>query len=351
MPVYFDEKTKTYYASFYYRDYNGERKRKLKRSFKLARDAKKFEQDFLAKMAGTPDMTFEVLVNIYLEDASARLKVTTINRKKYMINTHIIPAFGNIPVNEITPTHIRKWQNSLLKTDLADTYMHSLCGELSTIFNYAVKFHNLSSNPSKICGSIKVKKKPELNFYTLDEFNRFIVTLNDDITNQLVFTTLFYTGLRCGELLALTPQDIDFNNNTITVNKTYTRILKSDIVTAPKTAKSNRTISIPHDLCEQLKNYLDSFFEAPPSRIFELTNKFFIRKALIHGAKEAHLKLIRIHDFRHSHASLLINLGVQPLAIKDRLGHEDIKTTLNIYSHLYPDTDDKLTAKLDNLFK
>ena len=163
----------------------------------------------------------------------------------------------------------------------------------------------------------------------------------------MIFQTLYWTGLREGEFLALTPADIDFENRSISVSKSYQRLNSRDIVSTPKTAKSKRIVSIPEFLCSELKEYVQDMRQ--DQRIFPYI-KNDLRNFLRKVCSVTGVKVIRIHDIRHSHASLLIELGLSPKIIADRLGHEKIETTLNIYSHLYPNKQEEVADKLQALF-
>ena len=152
------------------------------------------------------------------------------------------------------------------------------------------------------------------------------------------------------ELLALTPQDIDFDNKVIRITKSYQRLEGKDVITDPKTPKSKRNVSMPDFLCEELKEYIGRLYGfLPTDRIFHLT-KSFLHHEMTRGAGKAGVKRIRIHDLRHSHASLLVEMGFTPLEIAERLGHEKIETTLNTYSHLYPNKQAQLADRLDGEF-
>ncbi len=161
---------------------------------------------------------------------------------------------------------------------------------------------------------------------------------------------IFRFYLTKAELLALTPQDIDFDNKVIRITKSYQRLEGKDVVTDPKTPKSKRNVSMPDFLCEELKEYLGRLYGLlPTDRIFHLT-KSFLHHEMTRGAGKAGVKRIRIHDLRHSHASLLISkLEVQPKLVSERLGHEKIQTTLDTYSHLYPDQSRNLADQLNGL--
>lgn len=355
MPTYKDNKTGLWYCKFYYTDYTGQKKQKKKKGFKLQREAKEWERNFLEQKQGSANMTVKNFTAVYLDDMRNRLKEVSIKAMKNRIDNYILPYFGDIPINEVTPVMVRNWQNDISKTDvkrglgkLKPTSLKLIDSTLTGIFSYAVNYYDLPSNPCKKAGCIGSFKPEKIQFWTLQEFKTFIdVIPENDITSITIFTLLFYTGMRIGELLALTPNDIDLSNNSINVNKNYHRIDKKDVVTPPKTPKSKRIIAIPPFISDMLKGYMKHLYEiGPDERIFTCTN----RTILNHLKKYAGLsgnKPIKVHDLRHSHASMLIEMGFSPLMIADRLGHENVSTTLNRYSHLYPSKQQEVSEKLE----
>ena len=194
------------------------------------------------------------------------------------------------------------------------------------------------------------KTAEEMSYWTPEEFTRFILEVADKPASYYGFYTLFWTGIRLGELLALTPADFDFEKRTLRINKSYQRIDGRDVITSPKTKKSIRTIPLPKFYCDKMQQYLSGIYGLDPDdRIFSYT-KHFYEHEIRRGVKKSGVKRIRIHDLRHSHASLLISrLGASPQLVADRLGHENIQTTLNIYSHLYDDQPRQLADSLDKL--
>ena len=173
-------------------------------------------------------------------------------------------------------------------------------------------------------------------FWTKQEFDLFMESMDKRDRYYVIFMTLFWTGCREGELLALTLNDIDFDNNTIDINKTYFRSEGKDIITTPKTEGSVRVITIPEFLKIELKQYAEQLYDYPRNeRLFPITARA-LQKKLKSQIEKANVREIRVHDLRHSHVAFLINEGVQPLLIKERLGHKDIKVTMNTYGHLYP---------------
>ncbi len=351
MPVYKNEKRKSWYTKFYYTDSFGNKKPKKKEGFKTKREALEWERDFLNKCKTDVNITFSNLVDNYLEDCKVRLKPTTFEGKKYMINSKILPYFGSMPICEIDSLTIRRWQNEIIsdKNGFKPTYQKVIHNQVSAIFNYAVKYYKLSTNPARICGSIGKKNADDMQFWTIDEFKQFIKSAEGDIIAKTIFNLLFFSGIREGELLALTLNDFDFDNNTVSISKTYAKVNGRDIIQDPKTPKSKRTVSLPTPIMEMIQNYAKSQYGILSSdRLFNVS-KNYLQRARTKYCKLSGVKRIRIHDLRHSYASMLINLGVSPLEIQERLGHENIETTLNTYSHLYPNKHQETTKMLEEL--
>ena len=160
------------------------------------------------------------------------------------------------------------------------------------------------------------------------------------------FEVLYWCGLRIGELLALTLDDVDFEKKTIRINKSYQKIEGKDVLTDPKTPKSIRTIQMPDFLCEEIKEFSNSLYGiTPQDRLFDVS-KGYMHHEMDRGSKLAGVKRIRIHDLRHSHVSLLIDMGFTALAIADRVGHESIDITYR-YAHLFPTKQKEIAEKLD----
>ncbi len=352
MPVYKDKKTNTWYCKFYYEDYTGAKKQKFKRGFKLKKEAQEYEKQFLVLHSEDNTMLFSALIKDYKRDMYTRFKPSTIESHENIINKHIAPFFNNLPLNQITPKTVRKWQNELLESPktYSQSYLNTIYTQLVAIFNYAIKYHGLKQNPASLCGSIgKARAKRNMTIWTLDDFKLFL-TYEDDPMYYCAFNLLYYTGMRIGELMALTWDDIDLEKKEIHISKSLQRFNGIEHITAPKTAKSVRSIVIFDHLIEILKEYKKRLYEPNTDRLFNVTKSSFGRE-LKRKAKLAGLPEIRVHDLRHSHASLLIELGFNPVAIADRLGHESIKITLDTYSHLYPNKQDQIAQKLEEISK
>lgn len=353
MPAYKDEQHNTWYCQFWYIDWQGNRKHKVKRGFKTKREASSFENSFKDTAKNNVDITFGSLYENYKEQKISVLKESTQENKINIIEKHILPYFKKRKIAEIVSQDIMKWQNEIRKLGYSETYLKSINNQLSTLFNYAVRHYGLSANPCVIAGSMGSKKtNEEMQFWTLDEFNKFISCING-LANKISFEILYWCGLRKGELLALTPADI-LTSKEINITKTgrwrVTKEHKEFVVTTPKTKKSIRKVSLPDFLYNEITSYITKLYGIRENDlIFPYEGNNTLNGILERGIKKSGVKKIRVHDLRHSHASLCIEMGMNVLLISERLGHENVETTLNTYSHLYPNKQSALANQLNEL--
>ena len=346
-----DKKTGKWLIQYRYTDWQGKRRKSTKRGFATKREAEEWLRNFLITQKADFDMKFEDFWKMYCADMETRLREHTMRTKKYIVELKILPYFGNKRVNDITAADIRQWQNELIKIGYSPTYLKTINNQLSAIFNYAVRYYDLKSNPCAKAGSMGKSKAEEMDFWTGEEFRRFIDSVMNKRLSYMAFMTLYWTGMRLGELLALNPKDVDLEKRTISITKSYQRLGKKDVITPPKTPKSKRVITIPEFLAADIKDYMDSLYELQENdRLFPIT-KYYLEHEMQRGIKESGVKRIRVHDLRHSHASMLIKLGFSPLEIANRLGHEKVETTLNTYAHLYPNKQTKLAERLDSEYR
>lgn len=339
-------------SRFYHELSNGERKQVYKRGFAKKSDADNYEREFLLTKEGNPSMEFQSLVDDYIADSTNRIRESTLKIKKSCFRNHITPFFQFKPVDQITKRDIRRWQNNMLKLELKPTYLRRINTELNAIFSYAVDVHGLRDNPTKNLKKIGKRDAEGLNFWTVDEFNTFIdYFYRDDkpinVKYRTVFSLLFYSGMRIGELQALTLNDIDFDKGTIRINKTYYKQYGKEVIAPPKTVSSNREVAIPQPIMDLIKNYINVLYKPQPHERIFLYSRTSYAKYMKMISTEMGLKKIRIHDLRHSHASHLISLGCDPLVIQERLGHKDVEVTLNTYSHLYPNKQNEVAKLLE----
>ena len=346
-----DKKTGKWLIQYRYTDWQGKRRKSTKRGFATKREAEEWLRNFLITQKADFDMKFEDFWKMYCADMETRLREHTMRTKKYIVELKILPYFGNKRVNDITAADIRQWQNELIKMGYSPTYLKTINNQLSAIFNYAVRYYDLKSNPCAKAGSMGKSKAEEMDFWTGEEFRKFIDSVMNKRLSYMAFMTLYWTGMRLGELLALNPKDVDLKKRTISITKSYQRLGKKDVITPPKTPKSKRVITIPEFLATDIKDYMDSLYDLQEDdRLFPIT-KYYLEHEMQRGIKESGVKRIRVHDLRHSHASMLIELGFSPLEIANRLGHEKVETTLNTYAHLYPNKQTKLAERLDSEYR
>lgn len=351
MGYYKDKERKTWFVEVRYKDIYGTPKKKKKRGFKTATEAKKWEMEFLNSLYSDPEINFSNLYKNYFQDLSLRLKPSTLYIREINFRKHFLPYFGEMKIKEISPLVIREWQNKILSENYSEGFMTTLHRQLTSFFNYAIKFYNLKNNPCSTAGKIKISKPAnEIQIWTPENFNLFISKIRKPEV-RLAFQILFYTGMRSGELMALNFNDIDYSNNTIKISKSYYKIAGKGAITTPKTDSSNRSIICPTFLLEDIKTYYDSLYQKEPNQKIFMFAKDNLRHYIRNYSEILNIPRIRVHDLRHSYASYLLQKNVSILAISKQLGHKDVKLTLSIYSHLLPEANDYLKEILNNMNK
>lgn len=305
MPAYKNKDNGTWYVMTQYTNWKGERKPKCKRGFDTKREAQEWEHTFRQQNSGDLDMPFSAFVEIYCREQKPRLKESTWQTKENIIQQKILPYFENYKINEITTKDVRAWQNEMLayrneeNKPYSSSYLKTLHNQLSAIFNYAVRFYDLRSNPAAKAGNMGSEERKEMLFWTKEEYQKFSEVMMDKPISYYAFQMLYWTGIREGELLALTPADFDFEKGTVKISKTYQRIKGEDMITSPKTKKSNRTVQMPDFLCTEMQEFFNMQYGLKrKDRIFNIT-KSYLHHEMDRGSKAAGVKRIRIHDLRH----------------------------------------------------
>ena len=331
MAAFKDKKNGSWYVQFRYTDWRGERQQKLKRGFDTKKEAQAWEREFLMQKQADVNMSFESFVALYEKD------VKPIKKRK---------------LSEITVRDVIDWQNEIRQhtkssgESYSPDYLKNVHTQLSCIFNHAIKYYGLQINPAAKAGNMGSEQPKEMLFWTKEEYLKFIDAMMDKPMLYYAFEILYWCGIREGELLALTPADFDFEKKTLRINKSYQRLQGKDVITTPKTKKSNRVIQMPDFLCDEMQDYFKQLYGLEPdSRIFPLT-KHTLKRGMEFGSKASGVKVIRIHDLRHSHVSLLINMGYSAVAIGNRVGHESVEITYR-YAHLFPTVQKEMADKLN----
>ena len=353
MPAYKDSKTGTWFVKFYCKDWTGENKQIKKRGFATKREALDYERNYKIRQENNLDMTFGEFWKLYTEDVKNYVKLNTWLTKEHIVETKILPYFKNLKMNEITPGDVRKWQNEMVAfrnengKSYSQTYKKTMHNILSAIFNHACRFYNLKSNPARQAGNMGREEKKEMLFWTTEEYKKFSEAVIDKPVSFYAFEMLYWTGMRLGELLALAMEDFDFEKKTLRINKSYQQIKGKDVITTPKTRKSNRVLTLPDFLVDEMQDYISRlpWYLKVDDRIFTIT-KSGLHHEMDRGCRETGVKRIRVHDLRHSHVSMLIEMGFSAVDIANRVGHESVKVTYR-YAHMFPNKDLMIAKKLN----
>lgn len=350
MPVYKDKKRGTYYVSVYVEMDNGKRKRILRRGFKTKAEAKRAEANIITntETTDTSNPPFSDVLDEYIKWYVIRRKAESIRRIKKEIRLYIRPFFEGKFIKEVDTPDVIEFHDFLLEK-LSVRSSKNVHGLLSTILNYSIKKKYVNKNVARELGNIQMQENKTMDYWTLDQFKEFIGVVYS-LKYQAVFMCLFYSGARVGELAALTWKDINFDANTIHINKTANK----GTVTNVKTEKSVRTIQMPShtmNLLRQMK------LQNKPKSDYFVFGEYYdhlpqtsVHERFKHFLGYTNLERIRIHAFRHSHASYLINKGYDIQIVSKRLGHSKVSITYDIYSHLYPNKEEEAVEEMEKDF-
>lgn len=352
MVAYKNPENGTWYAMCRFTDWAGVRKQKIKRGFRTKKEALEWEREFLMQKQSNLDMTFGSFYERYKADIQPKIKHNTWLTKEHIIEHKILPYFKDRKMSEITPADIISWQNIMRKQKNkqgkyhSQTYLKTIHNQLSAIFNHAYRYYGLQVNPARRAGNMGSEETREMLFWTKEEYLKFSEAMMDKEVSFYAFELLYWTGIRLGELLALTPADFDFEKGILSITKSYQRLEGKDVITSPKTKKSNRNIVMPDFLTQEIQEYFKGFYcLEPDSRVFPVS-KSYLHHEMDRGCKETGVKRIRVHDLRHSHVSLLIHMGYSALAIGSRVGHEAENITYR-YAHLFPTVQSEMAERLN----
>ena len=355
MPVYKDKRRGTFYYSF---TVNGKRIRS--KDFATKQEAnKELSKAILSTEYGsTEKMTFSQVASVFLAEKQKALKPQSYDRLVVMLE-HFNEVIGDVQVEKLT---LKQYQKALEHLDeyrfhgkpLKNSYKNKVIRTFKQLCAFAQRRYGLFTNIPDRFDAYKNEEKEEMKFITLEQFNQLLAVVDDEIY-RAIFLTLFYMGLRIGELNGLQWNSVDFVANTLTISQTVTTKKKSDegqfLITTPKTKSSARTLPMPSVVANALKglfpkdseNIAQMFVFGGLKPIPETT----LQKRKNFYFKEANLEPIRLHDFRHSCASFLINNKATPLLVSKWLGHSNVSMTLNTYSHLWKSELDEIVKMID----
>lgn len=331
------------------------------KKYMTRKDAERAEREFkekiLRKELNLSDMTFRDLYKEFYAYKEDKVKQTTLYG--YRKNIGRLEYFMKIKIKDLSVQDYLFWRSTIVKLPLAIKTKNGYYKLLKTILNYGIKWHDF--NFTSIYNKMEKFTDPnglvpEMKFYTPEEFKKFI-SCEHDLEYITLFKTLYFCGLRLGEITALTWDDIDFEKKTLSITKAISRVDGEYVKSRPKTQTSIRTLPMPNSLFEHYVEYYNQskayygfknswyvFGQTKPINGENLRN----RKTRI--AKLAGVKQIRLHDFRHSCASLLINNGANVMVVAKYLGHAKIDITLNTYSHLFNSKLDDIVNLVDKVY-
>lgn len=310
------------------------------------------QDGFFVAAHSTDPVRFEHLVGAFYRYKRKQLKESSFLTAKGKIDTHILPAFGAEKVQNIRAGDILNWQNRLQEKGYTHKFVNDLRGYLNAILAYGEKYHDLPNPARKVDKPRNLDAPKKIEVWTPAQFSAFL-RQQDDPAYHAFFHTLYGTGCRKGEALALSPADLDRAEATLRIEKSLTRKTEkgSYAITTPKNKTSNRTIPISSQLRDELAALADTL---PPGAPFLFGGKAPLAERTIDrryavGTAAAGLPKITIHALRHSHASHLLSAGVPIVAVSKRLGHANVTQTLNTYAHMMPSDDDKIRAAISVL--
>lgn len=346
-------KSKPYYVKHHHKTYRG---------FKTKNEAQAFEYKLVNDELDNNSefITFSSLAKEYLNHQKAYTSYGTYQKCKNIIENIILPNVPNKILENYRQIDCQRFADYVLTLDYSTTYKNVIIQKFKRLFYYACSYYGLIKNPAICIQKIDKSSKEKINDYDKRlnvwnelEFSTFIESV-DSYLYQIFFTTLYLTGMRLGECLALTWREID--NDKITIKKNLTR--KTDKgpyeIKSPKTISSMRVITISNSLAKILAEYKTSE-EAIPGfsenwfvfgRLKPLSQTT-IDRVKESAVKKSGVKRIRIHDLRHSFATNMINNGVQPIAVSKMLGHSSVTVTLNIYTHLLEKSSDEMLKQME----
>lgn len=344
-----------FYFSVRLPDKNGVlRQKKVQNSnWKTKKEALEAERVFLNLNSQViRKMKYKDLFDLFIHNRETKLKERSIQTYKDVHRFHILPEFGNLLITNITKEQIRRWQKELVKKEYSDNYMKTIQTNFRRVLIWGVNNDYIDLNPFKIEYTHKNPAKPEMKYFTLDEYRQFKSVI-DDPMYAIIFDVLYWCGLRKGELQALKFTDIDFRENVIHIDKTYD--YRNHIITTPKCRTSYRDVMMTTDLRKSLFDYIENCKRLagfkPDFYLFGIDTPIApttLDRKKSQYCRLAGVKQIRIHDFRHSHVSLLINHGINDFDISKRLGHSRDMVN-NTYGHWFKKSQENLVSKLDRI--
>jgi len=342
------------YYSIRYKDAMGKTVQKTvqDKNWKTKKDVRCAMDQFLSTVKHSVEkMTVDQLYSIYKDEHSSKIKLRSTDTHEKLYRVHIKPMLGQMVIKYISPRDIAKWQAYIVSKKFSNNYSSAIQQLFRTLINYGLKYGYITTDPFRqefVVNHTEQKKK--MDYWTTEEFEQFILKVDDPIY-EAAFTVLYWCGLRKGEMMALKISDVDFNNSTIMVNKTFDFV--NHVTTTPKTVNSIRPVSMLLGTKTVLKELIDGYKQSP---IYDGDGLLFgydkhitastLQRKMKEACDRSNIKLIRVHDLRHSHVSLLISMGFRDFAIAKRMGHT-VAMVNETYGHWMQSSQEEMILKLE----
>lgn len=358
----FRKNSNGWYFRMRVKDENGNSKLKRFSGFKTKTEAKKVYLKYKSEpYRETSNELFRNLITKWFDTVYKNsVAETTAETRWYSIRKHILPHFGNVPINKITTKTIDEFYYKKLDEGLSPKTIKDFHNTLRNVFNQGVKWSLVVNNPVLNATPPKIEKK-EMKIWNKEETDRFINYILGK-ENEAFYLLAIYTGMRRGELLGLKWEDIDFENRKIRIQRSLARITGKGLVLGDvKTRNSRRTISIPPFVVASLKRHKEQQEDRKrklqgiyndQDMVFTSYNGNFkdpdnILREFKSHIKKAGVPEITLHDLRHLHSTMLLKIGINPKIVSERLGHSSIDVTMDIYSHVTPDMQEDVAIMLE----
>lgn len=360
-----DANGNSWYFRCYFTDRYGNRKQTKSRLYPTKGIASDEEHEFLRNIKTTDSIDlniyFKQVYDEWLNFKRNKIKITTYYGVEKATKKYIYSYFCKFKLHDIKIHNLQEWKNNLIENNLSTSRTNSIITFLKEILAYSNIYYNfdikIANYLVKIRDDSPIKKDTtKENYWTYKEYTHFIEKVDDSYYN-LIFKFLYYTGVRLGELRALNWNDIDFTKKTLSITKSMSKesFQKGSIIVSPKTKNSIRTLDLSDNLINELLEH-----KKEQQKIYGFNDNWYIfggfqylaittlRSKLDKYIKIANVKRITIHGFRHSHVSLLIDIGCDFKDVAERIG-DTVKMVQETYYHMFPERKKIIIERLNNL--
>lgn len=337
------------------------RKQKTVSGFRTRKEAEKACAEMLTEIergnfvnTSNKDTYGEFLLDFIDSHVKLTVARNTYDNQLALAKNHIIPVLGHIKLVKLTPLDIQQFYKLMKDKGFSGGHIQNVGNLITKSIRTAAEWGMILKDVASVVKKPSAKQENQMKVWTIEESQTFL-ELSNGSKFHLVYMIAITTGMRKGEILGLQWKNIDFSNKSITVQNNLVYAGNELKLTSPKTAASKRTITVPDFLIKYLKEY--KLKQTPNTLDLVVTgvkNEMLYHNVLdqqfAKDVKSAGLPKIRFHDMRHTHATILLQMGENPKVVMERLGHSNVSVTLNTYSHVLPGMQKNVAEKLNNAF-